>query len=416
MQSRSLRDGSLGLLILVGIFLFGGAIFWLKGLRIGDPQFSFVIKFPDTSGLDVGSPVKFRGVAVGKVQKIVAASANVEVTVVIENPKLAIPLQSSVETTQSGLLGGTSIDIFPQANIGSDSGFDPIAQNCNAQVIVCQGKTIEGERGVNFTQTLRETTLALRKVNEQGLIEKLSSTLQTVEATARSFKKLSETATRAISTFEGQASKFGDTATAIARAADQVTITASSADDLIQVNREKLAQTLDGIAAASREARSLIASAKPLLADGKFVESLQKLSENAAETASNLRKLTGEMNNPATIATLRETLDSARATFANAQKITADLDELTGDPKFRNNIRNLVNGLSGLLSTAPSLTVPPTAANPAPDLKLPVEVAKSKSPVNPSDKHKQEKIKVNSLKPNTVIGKPSDVPPDPKNE
>jgi phospholipid/cholesterol/gamma-HCH transport system substrate-binding protein len=403
MQSKSLRDGSLGLLILVGIFLAGGSIFWLRGLRIGDPLFSFTIKFPDTSGLDVGSPVKFRGVVVGKVQKIAATSANVEVVVVIENPKLAIPLQSSVETTQSGLLGSTSIDISPIAAIGSDPGFDPLALNCNSQVIICQGNAIDGQRGVNFTQLLRESSQTLKKINEQGLIDKLSSTLQTVDVTARSFKKLSETATRAIASFEGQASKFGDTAAAIARAADQVTVTAGSADDLIKVNREKIAQTLDGIAAASREAQSLIASAKPLLADGKVVENLQKLSENAAETASNLRKLTGELNNPATLAALRETLDSARATFANAQKITADLDELTGDPKFRSNIRNLVNGLSGLLSTAPNIEFRPTAV--VPDLKLPVEVAKSKSPVTPSDKQKQQ-VKVNTPKPNTAIVKP----------
>jgi len=42
-------------------------------------------------------------------------------------------------------------------------------------------------------------------------------------------------------------------------------------------------------------------------------------------------------------------------TFANAQKISSDLDELTGDPKFRSNIRNLVNGLSGLVSSGSML-------------------------------------------------------------
>ena len=159
---------------------------------------------------------------------------------------------------------------------------------------------------------------------------------------------------------------------------------ANSAQDLIEVNREKLAQTLDGIAAASREAQSLLASAKPLLNDGKLIANLQKLADNAAETSVNLRKVTGELSDPATIASLRETLDSARATFANAKKITADLDELTGDPKLRNNIRNLINGLGGLLSTAPNLDNLPTASNSRSSEtateKLPtnIEVARSK--------------------------------------
>ena len=38
-------------------------------------------------------------------------------------------------------------------------------------------------------------------------------------------------------------------------------------------------------------------------------------------------------------------------TFENTQKITSDLDELTGDPKFRQNLLQLVNGLSKLVSS-----------------------------------------------------------------
>ena len=38
-------------------------------------------------------------------------------------------------------------------------------------------------------------------------------------------------------------------------------------------------------------------------------------------------------------------------TFQNAQKITSDLDELTGDPSFRDSIRQLIEGLSGLVSS-----------------------------------------------------------------
>ena len=42
-------------------------------------------------------------------------------------------------------------------------------------------------------------------------------------------------------------------------------------------------------------------------------------------------------------------------TFANAQKITADLEAITGDPDFVNNFRNLVNGLSNLVSSVENL-------------------------------------------------------------
>ena len=52
---------------------------------------------------------------------------------------------------------------------------------------------------------------------------------------------------------------------------------------------------------------------------------------------------------------LQQTLDSARVTFDNAQKITSDLESLTGDPAFLNNVKDLVNGLGNLVSTTEQL-------------------------------------------------------------
>jgi phospholipid/cholesterol/gamma-HCH transport system substrate-binding protein len=61
------------------------------------------------------------------------------------------------------------------------------------------------------------------------------------------------------------------------------------------------------------------------------------------------------LNNPNNTVLLQQTLDSARATFENTQKITSDLDELTGDPAFRENVRRLVNGLGKLVSSTQQL-------------------------------------------------------------
>jgi phospholipid/cholesterol/gamma-HCH transport system substrate-binding protein len=76
---------------------------------------------------------------------------------------------------------------------------------------------------------------------------------------------------------------------------------------------------------------------------------------NAKETSENLRKISENLNNPMILLTIQQTLDSARATFENAQKITADVEQLTGDPAFRNNLRKLVDGLGSLVSSTESL-------------------------------------------------------------
>ena len=52
---------------------------------------------------------------------------------------------------------------------------------------------------------------------------------------------------------------------------------------------------------------------------------------------------------------LQKTLESARVTFENTQKITSDIDELIGDPQFRENLRRLIDGLSNLLSSGEQL-------------------------------------------------------------
>ena len=380
MQRKTLRDGALGLFIIGGVLALGGSLLWLRGLQLNSSKFTFTIKMPDASGLNSGSVVRFRGVEVGRVISLTTQTEGVNVLVSIENAKLVIPKQSVAETNQSGFLGNTNIDIFPPKDkLAIDPNLNPLAKDCNSELIVCQGGEVMGSQGVSFIALLKDSSATLRKINSENLVENLTDTLVATKATARSIQKLTDSANRVVGTFEGQIVKFGNTADAISGAATKVGDVANSAQDLIEVNREKLAQTLDGIAATSREAQALLASAKPLLSDGKLIANLQKLSENAAETSVNLRKVSGELNDPTTIASLRETLDSARATFANAKKITADLDELTGDPKLRSNIRNLINGLGGLLSTAPNLDNLPSKAIAGEPASATVEVAQNKS-------------------------------------
>ncbi|AFY73874.1 ABC-type transport system involved in resistance to organic solvents, periplasmic component [Synechococcus sp. PCC 7502] len=355
MQAKTLREGSLGILILVGIGVFGAIVLWLKGFRLGETGFTFAIKFPDASGLDVGSAVRFRGVQVGKVQSLNVQNDGAVVTVAISNPNLIIPRQSIIETTQSGFLSSTVIDILPQSDLMANSSNNPLSEKCNNQIVVCSGKSIDGAVGVSFTRLLRQTSAALRQVNDSKLIETLSSTLKSTTEAAKSIKKLSDRVTTVASGVDKQLDRFGETAGQISNAAVSVGKTANTAENFLTSNRENLASTLQSISNTSKEAQALLASAKPLLANGEFIENLKKLSESAAETANNLRIASKEINNPETIASLRATLDAARITFANAQKISSDLDELTGDPKFRSNIRTLINGLTGLVSSGSTL-------------------------------------------------------------
>ncbi len=354
MRRNLRRDGTLGLLIFGAIAATVGTFYWLRGGRLGESGFSFTVRFPQAGGLAVGSAVRFRGVQVGRVVSINPQTNAVEVKVAIDNPKLAIPLQSSVETIQGTLLGNTNIEIFPKTTLPETEGLDPTSPNCNAQLIICQGQTVPGAVGVSFTELLRDSGQFFRRVNDEQLFADLRSTLKNASIAAENISKLTTAFNRLLGVIDREVTRFGDTTTQIAQAAENVGNAANSADRLIRESRDRLANTLDSIASASREAEALLVSAQPLFQDGRLIADLQELASNASETARNLRKITGEFSDPATLNALKETIESARVTFANAQKITTDLDELTGDPRFRRNIRNLVEGLSGLVSDAPS--------------------------------------------------------------
>ncbi len=85
------------------------------------------------------------------------------------------------------------------------------------------------------------------------------------------------------------------------------------------------------------------------------MENLEQLIQNTRVMTANLRDASEALTDPQTILLLQQTLDAARVTFQNAQKLTADLDEVTGDPQFRLNLRQLVNGLSSLVSSTQML-------------------------------------------------------------
>ena len=70
MRARAIREGSVGLLILIGVGLFGGLVLWLRGLNPGSRNYNMTVTFADTAGMQAGTAVRYRGVPVGRVVNI----------------------------------------------------------------------------------------------------------------------------------------------------------------------------------------------------------------------------------------------------------------------------------------------------------------------------------------------------------
>ncbi|NEQ97344.1 MAG: MCE family protein [Cyanothece sp. SIO2G6] len=400
MRSRTIREGSVGLLILLGIMASGGLILWLRGLNLGNRAYVVNIDFATIAGMQPGAPVRYRGVVVGRVIRIEPSSNAARVTVEINSTDLVIPRDLIVEANQVGLIGETSIDLVPQSNLPTTAlDLNPRGQNCDPALILCDGTIVNGEVGVSYDTLIRTTAQLADRFDNPELIQEIRSLVNNTSAAAAGVATLSNEVTELTSSLqedirfltqsiEQDLGILSTAATAtvdsVAGAATQLEITATQLTGLLADNRAALSTTLTNMDAISTDVRLMASALTPVLESGELIGNLEALSANAVAASENLRDISGAFSDDDTLVQLQQTLDSAHETFENARKITADLDELTGDPQFRREIRELVEGLSTLVSTTEQLEQQTTIA------QVLNHAAIAPSPFKTSQSHPQE--------------------------
>jgi phospholipid/cholesterol/gamma-HCH transport system substrate-binding protein len=405
MRSRTIREGSVGLLILVGLAVFVGLVLWLRGLNLANRSYKFIVNFANIAGMKVGAQVRYRGVTVGKIADIKAGTNGVDTTVEITPANLILPRDVLIEANQAGLIGETAVDITPLKSLPTNTqSLNPLSSNCNSKVVICNKDRLNGQIGVSFDELLRNTirlsnvysdpaffnnvnaltkNASIAAAGVSQLTGELSLLSRSVRREVGSFSTAANSVTSAANQTVNQvgfaASRFGNTADQYSLTATQLNRLVGSANELLVSNRANLVGTLDSVRQTSDQLRTLLIGLTPAVNQinstvgqlntaagqlnttasptriGELLRNLETLSANAAQASANLRDITTALNNPNNALVLQQTLDSARATFANAQKITSDLDELTGDPAFRNNLKQLVNGLGNLVSSTQQL-------------------------------------------------------------
>ncbi len=358
MRSRMIREGSVGLLILLGLGLFTGVVLWVRGIQLGARSYKLVLMFDSVIGMDVGTPVRYRGVQVGRIVATRPGPNGVDVDVEISPPDLIIPKNVVVEANQSGLLGAAAIDITPLKNLSGTVSAKPLDQGCDRTLILCDKSQVPAAIGVSVDQLIRSSVQFTAAYSDPKFLANVNAVAKNSAEAAAEITKLTREFGALARLAQGQVATFSTAAQSAQGAATQIGLTAAQVNDLLAANRSTLVSTLNNINALTGELRTTVATLNPAvgkLTQGELIRNLETLSANAAQASSNLRDVSQALNSPANLAVLQQTLDSARATFQNAQKITADLDELTGDPQFRTNLRNLVNGLSGLVSSTEQL-------------------------------------------------------------
>lgn len=380
MQTRAVREGSVGLFLLLGVGVLAGLILWVRGLRVGERSYNVYIEFPKVNGLQEGAAVRFRGVTVGQIKALNPRPNGVEVKVEVTPADLVMSRDVLVEANQSGFLGEVSVDIAPLSRLPvKQVGALPLDSDCDRSLIVCNNSRLQGQIGVSTDELIRFTTRFASVYSNQELYSNVNAAAKNASIAAAEVAQLTREISSLSKVTRQQLGSISTTANSLQRAAnqasasttevatkfgataDQLRLTAAQAnrllaniDNLVTTNRSSLVTALNNLTTTSQQLRTTVNTLTPTVnrvTQGELIANLETLTANAAQASANLRDVSNALNNPTNLLVLQQTLDSARVTFQNAQKITSDLDELTGDPTFRNNVRELVNGLSSLVSS-----------------------------------------------------------------
>jgi phospholipid/cholesterol/gamma-HCH transport system substrate-binding protein len=382
MRSRTSREGTVGLLILAGIGIFAGLIAWVQGFSYGKQRYQVTIEFSDAQGVEIGSILRYRGVEIGKVVAIRPTSHRVNVDVDITAVDLRIPYDAVVAPYSATLLGEVVMDVQLQTELPEDETLPgPLDPACNPDVILCEGSLLQGRTTPDFADLIEASYRLSETFSDPLLLAGLEEMARTAgEATSgisgltEDFSSLASTLNdgvgnldtdnlnTAVSSLGSAADQMGVTAVqvggAVGSAANQMEATVVEARNILNANRAAIDVTLLNFSQASEDLIYLFNHLNPTVqqvAEGDLISNLETLSKNLRIASSQLRVATAALNDPSNVQVLQETLDSARAAFQNVQKITTDLDELTGDPFLRNDVRNILDGFGNLFSAAEHL-------------------------------------------------------------
>ncbi|QFS47831.1 mlaD, phospholipid/cholesterol/gamma-HCH transport system substrate-binding protein [Nostoc sphaeroides CCNUC1] len=428
----------MGLLLLLGLGVFGLLFLWLNRFTPSGRSYKVIVEFANAGGMQKGASVRYRGVKVGTISQVRPGPNAVDVEIEIGQTDLLLPRNVVVEANQSGLISESIIDITPKATLPTGVIIaKPLDKNCDQSLIICNGSRLKGQVGISVDELIRSSSELASAYSNPQFYRNVNRVLETTTSAATSFTGLSQDLQGLTKNLRQQLNTFSATANSVQRATNQLSAsstqtvnqfgaTATQAnrllnnlDNLLTTNRSSLVGALNNITETSNQLRVTVSSLSPAVnrfTQGQLINNLETLSANAAQASANLRDASKTLNDPKNAVLLQQTLDSARVTFENSQKITSDLDELTGDPTFRQNLRQLVNGLSSLVSSTQQMQQQVQVATTLDSVKTAVSKPKN---LIPTPAPTQEAMSNDKSLPVYVINPPpanfvsSDINPEP---
>ena len=188
---RSLRDAFVGFSLLGGVVIFSGAMLWLRDFRLGSKTWEISASFKDASGLAKMSPVTYRGIIVGSVQKISFTPNTVETKIKLNNDNLILPKPVIAKIVTSSMLGGDAqLSLISLSKSLNKNELIKVNKDCPQKRILCSGDEIKGVEMVSISSLTEGINGIIDEADRQAIVNKVSESIQQFDRTQANLDEL----------------------------------------------------------------------------------------------------------------------------------------------------------------------------------------------------------------------------------
>ena len=188
---RSLRDAFVGFSLLGGLVIFSGAMLWLRDFRLGSKTWEISASFKDASGLAQMSPVTYRGIIVGSVQKINFTPNTVDTKIKLNNDNLILPKPVIAKIVTSSMLGGDAqLSLVSLGKSLNKNELITVKKDCPNKRILCSGDNIKGIEMASISSLTEGINGIIDEADRQEIVNKVSESIQQFDRTQANLDEL----------------------------------------------------------------------------------------------------------------------------------------------------------------------------------------------------------------------------------
>ena len=188
---RSLRDAFVGFSLLGGLIIFSGAMLWLRDFRLGSKTWEISASFKDASGLAKMSPVTYRGIIIGSVQKIDFTPNSVDTKIKLNNDNLILPKPVIAKIVTSSMLGGDAqLSLVSLGKSLERNELITVKKDCPNKRILCSGDNIKGIEMASISSLTEGINGIIDEADRKEIVNKVSESIEQFDRTQANLDEL----------------------------------------------------------------------------------------------------------------------------------------------------------------------------------------------------------------------------------